>query len=576
MKKYLLSLCFLSISLIAETVCVKDFGALPNDGLDDAPAIRKALEHCRTLKESELVFEPGQYDFSPALCEEKYFYISNNDEGLKRIAFNIHKFKNFSINGKGAQFMFHGFVNPFIISESENVLFKNFSIDFSRPFHSEGTILANHPDGLDVEFKKEFPYNIHRGILLFTDHQKTQDKLTSVSKGGTYGSSHILEFDSEKKETAYMVYDYYFKEINGFPAKKLGKNKVRILVPGLKGKVGNTMVFGPNHRKYPGFVISDSKGTRFDKVTIHHAGGMGIIGQRSHNILVKDCKVTPSGERMLSTTADATHFVNCTGYITLENNLFENQKDDATNIHGIYVQVKEITGKNELIYQIKHRQQYGFDFMKAGMKIEFVRGKSMETYEVNKVKSVERINKEFTKVTFEKDFSSKVQAMDALAEVRDYPEILIKDNIIRRNRARGMLLNCRGKTLVEGNYFHSPGAAILFEGDSCFWFEQGGVSDCVIRNNVFDNCMYGVWGKAVIDVKAGIREDRETSRYNKNILVENNTFKVYDEGTLLNAYCVDGIIWRKNKVEKTNAYPQRKKKFERYITDYCDRVSIAD
>ena len=77
MKKYLLSLCFLSISLIAETVCVKDFGALPNDGLDDAPAIRKALEHCRTLKESELVFEPGQYDFSPALCEEKYFYTSN-------------------------------------------------------------------------------------------------------------------------------------------------------------------------------------------------------------------------------------------------------------------------------------------------------------------------------------------------------------------------------------------------------------------------------------------------------------------------------------------------------------------
>lgn len=576
MIKFLLCLCLLSISVLAESVFVKDFGAFPNDGRDDTNAIRKALDHCKSLKKSELLFEKGKYDFYPDFCEEKYFYISNNDEGLKRIAFDIDNMQNLSLRGQKTQLMFHGFVNPFIINNSENISFSGLSIDFSRPFHSEGIILANHADGLDVQFTEEFPYNIHRGTLLFTGHQNVDGKLTSVSKGNTYGSSHILEFDTKKRETAYMVKDFYFKEVNGYPAKKIDKNKVRILVPGLKGTVGNTMVFGPNHRKYPGFVISDSKEVHFDKVTIYHAGGMGIIAQRSHNILVKNCKVTPSGDRMLSTTADATHFVNCTGFITLENNLFENQKDDATNIHGIYVQVQQITGTNELIYQIKHHQQYGFDFMKPGMKIEFVRGKSMETYELNTVKSVERLNKEFTKVTFENDFSDKVSVQDALAEIREYPEILIKDNVIRRNRARGMLLNCRGKTIVEGNYFHSPGAAILFEGDSFFWFEQGGVTDCVIRDNVFDNCMYGVWGKAVIDVKAGVREGRETSRYNKNILVENNLFKVYDEGTLLNAYCVDGLVWKNNKLEMTKAYPERKQKFKRYITDFCDRVSIAD
>ena len=90
------------------------------------------------------------------------------------------------------------------------------------------------------------------------------------------------------------------------------------------------------------------------------------------------------------------------------------------------------------------------------------------------------------------------------------------------------------------------------------------------------HCLYGVWGKAIIDVKAGVREDKETSRYNRNILIENNTFKIYDDLTLLNAYCVDGLTWRNNTVEKTQAYPDREESFERFVVNYCDNVVIDD
>jgi hypothetical protein len=93
-----------------------------------------------------------------------------------------------------------------------------------------------------------------------------------------------------------------------------------------------------------------------------------------------------------------------------------------------------------------------------------------------------------------------------------------------------MLFNCYGKTIVENNRFHSPFAAILFEGDAYFWYEQGGVTDCTIQNNFFDNCLFWLWGKAIIDVGAGIKENKDTSRYNKNIKVLNNTFRTFDEG----------------------------------------------
>jgi len=557
-------------------ISAADFGLIPDDGKDDTRALQKALIVCRNNKGATLKFEKGQYDFHPEFAKDMYFFVSNNDEGLKRTIFPLVDFQNLTIEGTDSSFMFHGFVNPFIVSNSDGVTFKDFSIDFSRTFHSEAIILENHEEGMDVEILPDFPFTVNRGTLLFTGHAPPEEKLTTVSKGSFYGSSHMLEFDTKKRETAYMARDFYFKPITGYPAQALGERKVRILVPGLKGTPGNTMVFGPNHRNYPGFVLSDSADIKFSNVTIHHAGGMGILGQRTRNITVDSCKVTPSGKRMLSTTADATHFVNCTGFIKLNNNLFENQKDDATNIHGIYVQVAEKTAENKITVEIKHAQQFGFDFLKPGMKVELVRGKSMITYATATVRSVNRINKQFTEVTFNEKLPESLQVGDALAEIRDYPEVTISNNIIRKNRARGMLLNCRGKTIVENNTFHSPGAAILFEGDSCFWFEQGGVTDCVIRNNTFDNCMFGVWGNAVIDVKAGIREDRENSRYNHNVLIENNTFKVYDDGTLLNAYCVDGLIWRNNKVEKTDAYPAREKKFKRFEISYCDNVSIDE
>jgi hypothetical protein len=563
MKQIMILALFTAAALrvSATTINVADFGAVANDGKDDARAVRTALQACREQGAATLVFPKGQYDFFPTFMEERYCFISNNDEGLKRIAFPMYGMKNLTIDGQESAFMFHGFINPFIVDGSKNITFRNFSIDFSRPFHSEGIILGFDDEGMDIEISEGYPFNVFKGTLLFNDGQKEKGKLTTVSKGNIYGSGHMLEYDTVKRETAYMARDFFFKPVNGFPATPLGGRKVRINVAGLTGTTGNTMVFGPNHRNYPGFAVSDCADIVFHNITLHHSGGMGILGQRTHNVTVDQCKVTPSNGRMISTTADATHFVNCTGKIALTDNLFENQKDDATNIHGIYVQVVEKTGDDSVIVQLKHRQQHGFDFLKPGTEVELVRGKSMITYATATVKSVERINKECSDISFTAPLPADLIIGDALAEIRDYPEVLISGNTIRNNRARGMLLNCRGKTVVENNYFHTPGAAILFEGDSFFWFEQGGVRDCVIRNNIFENCVFGVWGKAVIDVKAGIREDKETSRYNKNIRVENNTFHMYDNGTLLNAYCVDGLIWRNNTVN---------------VVNFCDNVNIDE
>lgn len=572
-----------AIGVIATSLCgpangtevdVSEFGARADDGRDDTLAIRDAIDACRQRDASRLVFPKGAYDFFPDFAVDEYHSISNNDAGLKRVAFLLKGVDGLVVDGRGSEFRFHGFVNPFILDHSESVTLADFSIDFERPFHSEAVILGQAHDGLDIEVKEGFAFEVHRGTLLFTAEGHEQGPLTSVTAGEVYGSSHILEYDTAKRETAYMARDYYFRGITGYPARRLEGRKVRVLVPGLRGAPGNTLVFGPNHRLCPAVVATDCTDVTLRGVTIHHAGGMGVLAQRTHNVTVDRCRVTPSSGRMVSTTADATHFVNCTGRLVLSSNLFENQKDDATNIHGVYVQVTERSVDDQITVRLRHRQQHGFDFLRPGLSVEFVRGKSMVTYATGEVATVDRINRELTRITLKDGLPATVRPGDALAEVRDYPEVEIRDNVIRNNRARGMLLNCRGPVVVEGNSFHTPGAAILFEGDAFHWFEQGGVRDCVIRNNTFENCLFGVWGKAVIDVKAGIREGKETSRYNKNIVVADNVFRVFGSTPLLHAYCVDGITWERNSVERTRAYPPRKGPSARFLVEHCDNVTI--
>ena len=307
---------------------ITTFGACGNDGSDTTPAVRKALAACRENGAERLVFPEGRYDFRPDQAMESYCFISNNDEGLKRIAFPLFGLEDIEIDGQGSQFVFHGFMSPFVIDRSSGVTLRGFSVDFERTFHSEAIILARHEDGMEVEIPEAYPYHIQNGILTFTDGTPGRGAVE-------YPYGGLLEFDAKRRETAYQARDYW--AWSGLAARDLGGRRVRLFHATLKGTPGNVMVFGAGSRSHPGIFVTDCCEVRIENVTIHHCGGMGIIAQRTRNVAVDHCSVTPTPgtDRILSATADATHFVNCTGHIELGHCLFENQKDDATNIHGL-------------------------------------------------------------------------------------------------------------------------------------------------------------------------------------------------------------------------------------------------
>lgn len=558
-------------------VDVATFGA-KCDGSDTTPAVRAALDEVRRTKAAKLVFSAGRYDFWPDQAVERYLFVSNNDEGLKRIAFSLDGIENLEIDGHGARFVFHGWITPFALDRARDITLKNFSIDWDRTFHNEGKVIEVHDDGLTLEFGEAYPFQVRNGILAFTEGRDSRERQIGVR--GTeliYPYGGLLEFDPKKRETAYMAHDYWAK--SGVMAEDLGKRRVRIRFPKLTATPGNVLVFGPSHRDCPGFVISDSAGVALNSVDIYHCGGMGVLAQRSRDITLDHVRVTPSPgkDRVVSITADATHFVNCAGKITMSHCLFENQKDDATNIHGIYARVTRQFAPDEIEVKLMHPQQYGFDFIVPGTKLELVHGPSLITYGEAVVKSTLRLNKEYTRVTMTKPLPAESILGDVVANMAEYPETHIHHCVIRGNRARGILLGSRGKMVIEDNVFHTPGAAILLEGDGRYWYEQAGVLDLVIRRNRFEDCNFGVWGKGTIETGSGIeKECRAASRYNRNVLIEDNLFRTFGSGPLVQMYCVDGLTIRKNRVESTTSYPPCRIGSKRFEITESDRMVIEE
>ena len=487
------------------------------NGADATTIIRNAIEQLRAKKGNKLVLEKGEYHFWPKMAEEKYLYISNNDHGLMSIAFNLSGLENVEIDGSGSTFIFHGYISPFLLEKSKNISIKNLSFDYARTFHSEGKIVNAYTDSLDLSFAKDFPYSVDNYRLNFSDEENN-----------SYPFGHLLEFDAVKREVAPFALDY-INGVENLIAKEISPSLVRIYLPGLKGNVGNILVFQSKNRLVPGIMISDSENITVSHVTAFHAGGMGVIAQKSKDIFLDNFNVLSGEGRMVSLTADATHFANCSGKISIQNCVLQSQMDDAGNIHGVYAQIDSIISEKEIIIKLAHFQQLGVDYFAVNDSVEFVIPKYLETYTRNSIASLERINKTYIKITLKYPMSSKVKVGDNLGVLNDNPDVIIKNCTIQKNRARGFLIGTKGKVLIENNYFHTWWGAIDLYANGTDWFEQGGVNDLTIRGNVFDDCNYGLnVGLGVIIVLANMEfNPANPTYYNKNILIENNTFKIF-------------------------------------------------
>jgi len=536
----------------AMIIHMEQFGLKQGAGGDATLAVHLALKMCRDAGQAAtLLFPKGTYFFKPGDMVEKQLYITNHDQGgTRRVAFPLVGVKGLTIDGQGSEFIFHGPVIPFVLEHTEGVTMRNLTIDWDRPMFEQGIVVESGAYSFVVQLAEGVPYEAADGRIFFHFGGEWlpvwgMHDMDPVTNAHTFQSGDRLSWSA-------------FKTLR---VEEAGLGRVRVCgelqhVP----EVGHVIAMRFGRRENPGIFINGGRDVSIEQVTVHHAPGMGLVAQRCTNIrlLGFDVRVRPESGRVVTATADATHFTNCRGTIVMEHCLFENQLDDPCNVHGIYARIIRRLSEDSILVQLMHEMQIGVEVAEAGDDLQFVNADSLLGYETATVREAEALNAHYTVIRFANPLPDAVRVDDVVENLSWNADLIVRHCTVRANRARGFLITTQGRVLLEHNHISAPGAGIKISGDANSWYESGAVSDVTIRSNTFAACNYCFpdWGRAVIDIDPEIeRPESHDTPYHRNIRIEDNDFETFDHG-IVYGHSVDGFVFRNNRVRRTNAYPR--------------------
>ena len=501
-----------------------------------------AINYCRENGENGIVFDCGKYDFYPDKASENLIHVSNHDiYGEKRIAFLLKDMENFVIDGGGSDFVFHFDMIPFALINSKNIAIKNLSVNYENikafclkvTSVDEESFEFSHISGCDCYVQ---------GTKLYLSDGNGTDE--------PFGCFCVLN-DGTNKNMIPESKDSFEQNVI---FEDLGNGNFRVQKDKeLDLRVGMILSARTLTRHACNVVIDRCQNTFLENVTMYKSYGMGVLAEKSTNVTIDKMVVKAAEDDWFSLNADATHFVNCRGLIKVTNSSFTEQQDDALNIHGEFNPVVD-KGEDYILIKYVHPQAKGLGIYEAGDEIAVLHPKTLIPKFNKTVKHAEIVNMNYTKLYFD-DGCDGIEVGDVLEDITWNCDLIFENNIVKNNRARGMLIATKGKAEIIGNTFNTPGVAILFESDGKYWFEAGGTNEVIIRDNTFDNCVFtqGCWGCCIIAINPREAFDGK-NYYHKYIQVTNNRF-VNNNNGYLSAHNVERFVFKDNVIENTYEDP---------------------
>ena len=296
---------------------VSDFGLKANVKKDASHVLRKVLDRIRKdYREGDkivLQFPVGQYHFYEKNATIREYYISNHDQtNPKKVGIAIEEMRDFTLDGQGSEFIFHGRMLPISLLRSENCVLKNFSIDFENPHITQIQIIDNSPEnGTTYEVAPWVDYRVSKDSVFET-----------LGDGWMLRPSSGIAFEAKSRHIVYNTSDLHYpnKEVVQVAPRRLNIKswKDTRLVP------GTVIALRTYFRPAPGIFLSHDTDTRLLNVKVHYAEGMGLLAQLCENITLDGFSVCLKGNddpRYFTTQADATHFSGCKGKIISRNGL---------------------------------------------------------------------------------------------------------------------------------------------------------------------------------------------------------------------------------------------------------------
>ena len=177
--------------------------------------------------------------------------------------------------------------------------------------------------------------------------------------------------------------------------------------------------------------------------------------------------------------------------------------DDALNVHGVYLKVTAREGKHTLVGRFMHEQAFGYTWAMPGDSVRLVTSRDIQGLEGSfHVRSISPADGELLKgarelrITFDEELPADYtpERQISMENLTRTPSVNFSHNLVRHNRARGILINTPRPVLIEDNTFdHVSGSAILFSTDNNMWYESGQTREVTIRRNLFQDVLTSLY-----------------------------------------------------------------------------------
>lgn len=523
---------------------LKDHGILP--GTDCTLALAELF--AAHPENTEFLFEPGDYHFSPKIFRD--LRLSNtNVLPVRKIGMILENMKNVRLTGAGAKtrLLYEGQMQAVTMVNCENVVISNFVIDWEKPLVSEGIVTAFTDSTVDVYIDPvAFPHEVRDNVVTFD---------IGAGEWSPMNQWGQIQFDANTRTVRRTTGDRFSL---GKMIEDLGGNVYRFASKNPDTAVGNIIVLRHNDRDHAGIFTEKCRNITIDDVTVHCCGGLGCLAQFCDTLTYRKVHFLPNtaaGRRVISGRDDGMHITCCSGTVTITECSFLGLMDDPINVHSCCVTGVEWLDDRTLRCRYMHPQACAFHYWaEPGDDIVFIDRKPMTQIAHTTAAEYTLESNELFTLTFEEPVDEAIRSRApeglSLDNLTHTAAFVCTKNRFGSCRARGVLVSTPKAVRIKDNLFQSSGSAILVAGDSNYWYESGECHDVEISGNTFtDACLSSMYQfcEGIISVCPVVPDPDVKTPFHKNIRIHDNTFDTPDTPVLYGFSC-DGLTFTNNRI----------------------------
>jgi hypothetical protein len=498
-------------SIEGKTFFVSDYGAYPDDDLDDTNGIQLAInEAIKYGLVSDIIFGYGIYAISSTI--------------------SISNATNLTIKGEGIDQTFligYNQIAIFYILYCQGLTLTSFSIDYNPLPFTAGYVVNVDDKYLDVQVVPPHQTDIDRQVQAILRYDPVH--MRPAFGPNTY---EIYQIPSINANTT-IVSPGVLRVPLAWPSKFLKQDPIVVRYAFI------------DHAIY-GQDVTD---LTIQSITIYTSWFMGFVTLRAKRVNVIDYHIKPYNGRWMSSIVDCMHFLDAREYVSISDSSCQAMGDDGLNVHATIFLVTEVLNSSSIIIEATNLTN-PLDFG-VGTNLEF--SSNQQPFTVYGSGTVASLIFESTN-SRNVIFTSPVNvSLGDWVCVGDTPLLTIRNLTVSHNRARGVLLETRNIDIRQSLFNQTSGPAVLIQ-PSMYWREGPEARNVSLIENMYIENNEGLTQeKGIITI---LPDPPQLVPVFNDLRIESSTFYlgIYSQG-LLQSDNINNLFISGNYIATNNSTP---------------------